>query len=1335
MNLYTFRWLCYVLLICVPIKLNAQGRTNSTLDYYGVEQGLSNNDIHCIYQSKEGFVWIGTTDGLNRFDGTRNLIIRRQPEAEISLPSNRIKDIIQSANLQMIISTSAGVIRYDPLRKMYSHLYNRDSDPAIKSALNDEAILKKSGKDILIGTSHQGLLRYTDQSNKIDQIPLIQQGKISYQYPVADIFVSPNQQTWILISGLGIATYDNKTERLLLVNTAYPNAKSIALDSQDRLILGTDQEIITLSADYRTINRQKIGKEIIRIDRLNRHELWASSDGGGLWVRQGENLDFQNLETINPAVALQLSSNSFTQVYLDRNSNYWLGTVRGGINLLKGEKRLFQPIIVPRNKWAKINAPYLSSFCEISADELWFGTDGQGLFRFNRKTEEIGPLKIKGLRSNHLTSLLKDSKGRIWVAAWSGGVHRIDSQHSVAQPVRFENELPIAKPQNIWRLYMDRRKNIWASSYGEQGLFLWDESQQQFISYSKKLKNILCFAEDDKGNLWMGSDDYLIKLNLADRTFHQYQFAVRIRALHLEGKTLWVGTEGSGLLAFDTETARYKHYNARAGFSNENILNILADNEGNLWCSTFNGLHRFNKQTRLATAFFKKDGLQDNRFTYLSALKLADNRFVFGGSEGFNIFAPHAIKLPEIPFHVDISNIKINGEEISSKENWPFVQHMEQGQIQKIILPYHKRSIEIDYASFNFANVGDVTYEAKLFGLDSHWKALDNTQTLQFTNLPPGSYQLHIRGIGSKQSSPDLEVLQIEILQPWYFQPLSITIFLLVILMLAIVYRRINQQKKKLKEEASITKLQRQMEKEFGEKKLSFFAQILQDLRAPITLIINPINELMKDKELQQNSHLLLAQRNTNKLILLTEQFEYMQGRNKPVSMSKLQNIDLMGLLINEFETFKNLALLKNIDFSIHYQAKELMILANAQQVELILYNLMLNAIEHVANAGKVGILVNELSQSVQLSICDSGKPLFSDYSHEDLYSFYEHAKAADKPFRLELLMVLQMIQEHSGSVLLESYEDGNKITITFQKAEVNTDASSLSGNLQALSDEVKYHVQEEPLQSIVKPLQLGGKKKILILENDPEMRSFLVSIFNADYDVSSCKTIHEAWELVEMVQPHIIITELFVDKSGLTFCRQLKKDARFMHLPIIIISSSVAPKDQLESIALGAEEFISKPFDQAYLLLKVQSIFANRLNMEQHFLEDVSWGSLVIGGSETDRQFLETCIQCIERNFSNQGFNATKLAEDCHMSYSNLFKKIRGLTGLSISAFIRSVRLKRAAELMFSTDLTIHEIAYQVGILDIKYFREKFKDNYSMTPSQFIKKYRPVFNSMQIRS
>lgn len=1335
MNLYTFRWLCYVLLIFSPIILNAQGITHSRLDYYGVEQGLSNNDIHCIYQSNDGFIWIGTTDGLNRFDGHRNLIIRRQPEEEISLPSNRIKDIIQSENLQMIISTSAGVIRYDPLRKTYSNLYNNDSDPAIKSALNDEAILKKSGKDILIGTSHQGLLRYTDQSNKIEQIPLIQQGKISYQYPVADIFVSPNKQTWILVSGLGIATYDDNTQRLLLVNTAYPNGKSIALDSQNRLIIGTDQEIITLSINYSTLKRQKIGKEIINIDRLNEHELWASSDGGGLWVRQGVSLDFQKLETINPAVALQLSSNSFTQVYLDRNNNYWLGAVRGGVNLLKGDKRLFQPIIVPRSEWAKINAPYLSSFCEISAEELWFGTDGQGLFRFNRKTNEIGPLKIKGLRSNHLTSLLKDSKGRIWVAAWSGGVHRIDSQHNVAQPIIFENEASIAKPQNIWRLYMDRSKNIWASSYGDQGLFLWDESKQQFISYSKELKNILCFAEDDNGNLWMGSDDYLIKLNLSNRKFQQYQFAVRIRALHVEDKTLWVGTEGSGLLEFNTETAQYKTYNAHAGFSNENILNILADSQGNLWCSTFNGLHRFNKQNRLATAFFKKDGLQDNRFTYLSALKLADNHLVFGGSEGFNIFNPPTIEIPEIPFHVAITDIKINGEEVSSKENWPFVKDVEQGQIQTIVLPYNKRSIEIDYASFNFANIGDVTYEAKLIGFDSNWKALDNTQTLQFSNLPPGTYQLHIRGIGSKQNNTDLEVLRIEVLQPWYFQPPSVFAFLLVLLIIGILYRRINQQKKKLKEETNMTKLQRQMEKEFGEKKLSFFAQILQDLRAPITLIINPINELMKDKELQQNSNLLLAQRNTNKLILLTEQFEYMQGRNKPVSISKLQNLDLMGLLINEFETFKNLTLLKDVDFSIHYQAKELMIVANSQQVELILYNLMLNAIEQVSTGGKVSILVKEMTQSVQLSIRDSGKPLFNDYSHQDLYSFYEHAKAADKPFRLELLMVFQMIQEHRGTVSLESNEDGNIITITFQKGEWNTAESSLGDNSQVSSDEPKYHGKEEAFQSIVKPLQLGGKKKILILENDPEMRSFLVSLFNSDYHVSSCKTVNEAWELVEMVQPHIIITELFVDKSGLAFCRQIKKDARFMHLPILIISSSVAPEDQLESIALGAEEFISKPFDQAYLLLKVQSVFANRSNIQQHFLEDISWGSLVIGGSETDRQFLETCIKYVERNFSNNSFNATKLAEDCHMSYSNLFKKIRALTGLSISAFIRSVRLKRAAELMFSTDLTIHEIAYQVGILDIKYFREKFKDNYSMTPSQFIKKYRPIFNSMQVKS
>lgn len=1315
--------------VLLPYLIVANEPIGSEVTYLGVEQGLSNNDINCLFQSRSGYLWIGTSDGLNRYDGNEVTTIRKSITPKNGLPSNRIVDIQEDHANNIVVSTPAGVTIYDPIRKNFQPVtFKNHKKQTIR--LNEQAVLEKNSmEELFVGTKSYGLLLYIDSKKLATQIPLLINNKAIFNYSISDIHISLNGNTWILIQEKGIAQYDAASGKLKLVHAQSQQGNCLIEDAQGNFIIGTDEGISTLDHQFATISVQKTEKEVINLNVLANNEVWASTDGSGILIRHPGKSLFQHEEKFGSQGVF--SSNSIKEVLVDRDNNYWIATVRGGVNILHEQKKIFKPVHLLIEKNGKRRDPYISSFCEVSDQEIWVGTDGFGLFQYHQATGQFRKLNIANLKSNHITSMVKDQNGNIWVATWSGGVHRLPKGANEFQNLTFSSADHSAEPKNIWKLYLDRAGHLWASAYGEEGLFKWDEKQQTFQSYAKDLKNVLTFAEDTHGNLWMGSDDYLIRHHLSSKKNQFFKFGFSVRAiLPDKDQKLWIGTEGAGLLYFDNSNGKYRVYDESLGFSNNNILNILTDKDGNLWCTTFNGLNKFNRKSKRIIKFSESDGLQNNRFNYLAALKLSSGELVFGGTKGFNLFAAESVEVPTSDLAIQITGIKINGVAITDPQNWLYVKKINDGQIRSLELPYDKGFLSISYSSFDFVKDTDLQFQVLLEGLAKEWVALGNLKTINYSRLPAGDYRLHIRAMGRDNKVQQATVLDIHVSPPWYWNKISVFGYLLFAFFTVFIYLKISKNRTRLQYEAKLANLQKEKEKEFGEKKLQFFTQTLQELKTPITMVINPLKELLNSGVLENDKNLLLANRNANRLLVLTEQFEVLKNQKSPVKIPSLAELDILALLINEFDSFKQLAKDKSVALSVYYDASELRIFANQQKIELIFFNLILNAIEHVQVGGKVVIAVKELNEKILISVTDDADPILKNVDGIDLFDFYNKLKQDTGSIRIELLMVYQMVKEHYGDLKWQSSSAGNKITVELHKGDWFSQYLNESQDQILKSSTTRpLTVSKEILKEQSNPILLSNKNSILIVEDDLELMNYLKDIFSQQYIIYEATDSSQALNVIDTLQPNLILMEVFADKSGYDLCKKLKEDQNFMHLPIVLISASSSNEDQLKSISVGAEEFIIKPFNQDLLKAKVQTIFDSRNILQQYFLDHLTLKDSNSNISLTNKEFLDGCIAIIESNLNNSDFNATLLAVKANMSYSNLYKKVKQFTGLPISSFIRAIRLKQAAVLMLSTENTIHEIAYKVGIQDIKYFREKFKEIYGLTPSNYIKKYRSIYN------
>ena len=1312
----------------------------SSVFYLGIEHGLSNNEVNCIFQSRNGFMWFGTFDGLNRYDGYSFKIFRKKLKDSNSLLNNRVQCLAEDAAGNLWIGTMGGVSIYNEAQERFGTLYFNPLSKSGRQRVDNTTVLKREGNDdMLIGTAKDGLLRYIKETGKTIQIPLLSAAgsskRVSYQ--VTAIEIDKSNQVWLFIEGVGLCRYDRKTHTVAVQNNTLKYASCIQADRSGNLWLGTSAGIYKYSVSSRQFSFKPLPRAVTSLYLDQPDQLCITTDGGGIFMM---NINEEKItQPFNLNGKELFTSTAIKGMLKDSRGRVWVATLRGGINVIDDQRYRFKTLNPDPSEKNSYHNYFISSFAQDAANNIWIGTDGNGLNRWDRTKNLYVNYKKEaknGLSSNNITTILNDHQNTLWIATWGGGINRFNPSKGVFEHFSCIHPASGLEFKNVWKLYEDKQQNLWASTFDNGGLYRFNPSLRRFELFDDAIGNILCFVEDRQGNLWAGTDSKLIRIDKKSKKHLAYDIGYRVRAiLEDKGAVLWLGTEGGGLISLNTSSRKYRRFTESDGLPNNAVLNILPDQEGALWLSTFYGLSKFNPSTKKFHNFFASDGLQSNQFSYLAAAKLKSGELIFGGIKGFNVFSAEKISFSREKQQVLLTAVSINNTPLSDTVNAGFIQKSTAGVLEKLVIPYHKASLSFGFISLEYSKPDKINYAYFLEGWDNNWVNAGKVRTANYSRLKEGRYTLHLKASNSEGEWGDEKLVSIVVLPPWQRTWWAYSLYALGLGMGVYLYLRYKRQQLDLNYQVRLAQIETEKEKELNEKKLSFFTNITHELRTPLTLIVNPVKELMAKTEDSLKQELNVIYRNASRLLTLVDQLMLFRTTDSETAKIQIAEVPLYQLCKDTYESYQKIALSKNIQYDFEFENQELRIYGDYEKLEIIIFNLLSNAFKFTPPYGRILFKVEEKESEVEIFIEDTGCGIDEQVRNKLFEKYYQEknsSKNKEIGFGIGLYLAKQFIDGHEGELSYSSDPNkGTSFLIKLKKGKWFNASLQVAAPQNKLVQRAEQIPDEEIVQSAkINTLEITKKRSLLIVDDHRELRQYLKQVFSEHFVIYEAENGHDGFELAQKYVPDVIISDVMMEEgNGVELCKKIKTDPMLNHIPVILLSGLSSAESKLKGIESGADDYVIKPFDKVMLLAKINAILDNRDALHQYFRDNITLRNNNQKISATYKDFLEKCIAIVEENLSNEDFNAQWLARSCNLSYSILYKKVKSISGLSLNAFIRSIRLRKAALLMLSTNTNVNEAAFQVGIYDIKFFRTQFKKLYGMNPSDYIKKYRNSFS------
>lgn len=1317
--------------------------------HLGIDEGLSNNGVTSIFQDHHGFMWFGTFDGLNRYDGYSFKIFRNVLGDTTSLNANGIRVISEDADHQLWIGTGKGLNIYNPLKaNFHSAKFKSWNSISISPLESIVRAIQKNNKDgcMLIGTQQKGLLVFQKHSRTGVQIPFtFWKGHEGDYNATAIAFDSTRQMAWVFIQQAGLCLYSIENKNLQLLNGTIKKADCLKLDSKGNLWLGNENGLFlyNMRSNVFSNNVLPFKGRIMNLFEDWQHVLWISSDGSGVWsMPVGQTLP----APYQPGSGSSLTSNSVYTIYGDLQGNKWIGTLRGGINIIPFNENLFKHITYQGSGQNNSN-DFIHSFAEDEKGNVWIGTEGAGLKYWDRHNNTFTNYRHNtnnsgSISSDFIANTLCDSQGDLWAISWFTGVNRLKKGSQKFEHFDCFNSRTGAFDNNAWLVFEDSREQLWVSGANEGALYLFNRKENRFKVFDENLANIHSIAEDRLGNIFVGFRASLVQIDQVNKKHRSWFIGQSVRSiLEDSNRNLWVGTDDGGLLLFDRTEGTYQRYTTADGLPSNSILCMLEDGKNNLWLSTFNGLCKFNTIDKTCRNFSKSDGLQSNQFSYNAAIALRSGEFLFGGIKGFNIFYPDSILEKTKTDKIYLTGIKINHKPV--EENYSYVKASSSEWVKKIELPYDQAVLSLDYVSLDYNNADKIRYAYKLEGWDRNWNYVNNIRTANYSRLHEGTYTFKIKVInGGGIWSNETNLLTVVVWPPWYRSWWAYCMYAFLFVSAAYLYIVYNKRQERLKFEIKLAHFEKEKEKELTEKKLSFFTHISHEFRTPLTLISNPIKDLLRKIDTpEEQQELKIVHRNARRLLSLADQLLLFRKADAATDILKCSRHNFYQLCHEVFLCFVQQAKGNQQEYLFEFQNQELELYVDREKIEIALFNLLSNAVKYTPEGGKITFRVTETGNEALIAVTDTGygiAPAAASRLFEKFYRAPSGNTPAQTGLGIGLFLVKSFVEAHKGSVSFQTATgEGTTFLVTLKKGNKHLEGLLILNEPQyetAMLAELAEDVLEEgPVPAItdVKVEELvTDRLTILLADDDNAIRRYLQQILKSKYEILEAVNGAEALKMARQRIPDLVISDIRMEEmDGIELCKKIKQDQNLNHIPVILLTGSSKEEVQLQSIESGADAYITKPFDKEILLAKVENLFKSRSELQKYFFNEVTLQKNTLKISPEYKEFLDKCIVIVEQHLDDDQFTIKKLAHDIGMSHSYLYKKIRLMSGQSVTGFIRYIRLRKAAEVMIQTSCNVTEAALQVGISDVKYFRRQFNQLFGMNPSEYIKKYRDPFN------
>jgi signal transduction histidine kinase/ligand-binding sensor domain-containing protein/DNA-binding NarL/FixJ family response regulator len=1310
----------------------------------GIENGLSNNSVRTIIKDARGLMWFGTRDGLNRYDGYEFKVYRNNLLDSFSIPHNFIYALEEDGKHNIWVGTGQGIGVFNTLSSKFLPVYFFDAEAKKKQKIKAQitAIRKVGNGDILIGTNSFGLMVKSASENFARQIHLYSQNKTFSNFTVTAIKNLNDRQVLLFLEPIGLCLYDVKTRKIEILNSQLDNAYCLETDKINNVWLSNQTGLYLYQLDKRilkTINTHRPSNSPYVLDMFysnNNKQLWTGTKADGIQIIDGFN---------GKSLSVLAKGQSVYDIFEDEVGRKWVATSRNGIYIIEPKSSMFFTVSQDPAAKSTLSNNYVSTFLEMPDGRLMIGTDDGGISIWDRKNNTFFNIKANAsdpssLSSNSVTDIKKDFKGDVWVGTFGGGINKLRSgtwNFDHYKLINYQNK----ESDNVWQILESKDKTLWVTTFSKGSLYFFDRKNNKFEIFDRKFhENLFAITEDRDEVLWGGNAISLIKIDRKNLKHSYTEIGKPVRVIYEDTHgNFWVGTEGGGLILFDRKKNKIaKRFLTDNGLPNNSILSIRENKRtGDLWISTPNGLSKFDVKKGVFYNFYADDGLQSNQFLDNSSLIFRSGEFVFGGVKGFSIFHPDSVSVVGVVPPLVVNDIRINNVSVSVDN--PYVIQANFDQITKLQIPYTDASIEIDFAALEYSLPGKILYSYYMEGWDKSWNSPSKHRSATYTKLDEGNYKLRIRSTDTQGGIASNEkVIYINILPPWYRTWWAYGLYFIFGSCLIYFLQNYRNKQRQLKHEVEIANLKMEREKDLNEKKLNFFTNISHELRTPLTMIVNPIKDIINKKnEGSEWNDLNVVYRNAKRLLSLVDQLLLFRKTESENDQLNIKKIDLNAFSKEIFLCFSYLANKNQIDYRFECEDKASFIYADPGKIEIILFNLISNALKFTPVGGTVKLTISSKKHRVSIQISDTGPGIPVEVGEKIFDKFFNAAsrESLKMGFGIGLYLAKNFVELHQGSLKFNSVP-GQGTTfcvdlptnITYNEQQEPSDKNELMFISELMVQEPEGSPEDEEVSANLE-LLISDLNSILIVDDNPEITDYINQIFKGRFKIYVASDGVNGLKLCKEFLPDIVVSDVYMQGlNGLELCSAIKEDPLTSHIPVILLTGDPSPELKLEGIETGAYDFISKPFDKEIFIAKINGIIKNRSNLQSYFFNEITLKSDPKKVNEEDKHFIQACISIIEDNLLEDSFNVKVLSVYMSMSHSKLYKKIKSISGQSANAFIRSVRLRKAAELLINSNHHINQTALRVGISDTKYFREHFYNLFKLTPSAFRKKHQKNF-------
>ena len=1302
---------------------------------YQVEDGLSHNTVWCAMQDSYGFIWFGTSDGLNCYNGRTNKVYRNVLNDKYSLENNFVQALFEEENRNIWVGTNWGLYIYDRNQDRFTY-FNKKTSYGVLISSEVKKIIKTQNGLIWIATLGQGLFIYDPKTDVLTQNSLY----TSFVWDICEtdlhhVYASSLQDGLFCFDGNG--HFMQSPPELSVLNSSPGKNKINCIQNVGGVVwMGADSNILYKWDEARgrlesfTATPLSLGALRCIVD-YSENELLIGTDNG-LYFFDCETSVFTRAD--NPSDGDSLSDQFVNSMLKDAEGGLWVMTNLGGINYASKQTKYFEAYhsVNPNDK--EDAGIVVGPFCEDVSGNIWIGAR-DGLYFFNTHTHQLTKHSLGklGNKKYDIRALFLDGNN-LWIGTNGDGLKIYDVKTGVVKEYYHSRDvLNTICSNDVLSIYKAHNGIIYVGT--SWGLCCYDPQEDNFyvVNAIGTMISIVDIVEDMYGNLWVAtSNSGVFRCQLKNGAWSHFEHRREdtttitnnyVITLFEDMKgTMWFGTNGGGLCSFDSEKGIFIDFDPHnVLLPSKVIYSIEQDEVGDFWLSSNAGLIKINP---LSKEHFRRftvtDGLQGNQFNAHSSLKASDGKLYFGGINGFNAFRAEQFTDNQYIPPVYITDIQLP---YTTDENLVHdILRLEKPLYvtPEITLPYEYNSFAISFAALSYEDPDKNRYSYMMRGVDKEWVVNARSTTASYTNLHPGQYEFVVRG-SNNDSKWNMEgaTILIVITPPWWRTPWAYLVYIL--LLLGATYyiafrwdRYVKLRYKQRMDEFRVSK-----EKEIYESKISFFINLVHEIRTPLSLIRLPLEKLMESsKEVGEKKYLSVIDKNVNYLLGITTQLlDFQKMESGSLQISKASS-NVNQLLEEVYEQFTGAAEIKNISLALNMPEETVFASIDRDKVRKILVNLVGNAIKFAKGHIELKLLLN--NDRFEIRVNDDGMGVPDSEKQRIFEAFYQvqGKKESATGTGIGLAFSKSLAEAHQGELRLEDSEQGGSSFILVLPVGEVTSVEKDS----KVQEEISDIIVEEPDAATV---HATGKFTILLVEDNIELLNMTKDALSSNFHVLKAENGRKALEVLSHESVDVIVSDIMMpEMNGLELTKEVKSNIDYSHIPVILLTAKTTLESKIEGFECGADAYVEKPFSSKQLRMQIENLL--KLRQAFHKLMAGLSGTTQITNptseftlSQKDCEFIARIQEVINEQLSDEDFSIDSLAETVHMSRSNFYRKIKALSGMAPNDYLKTIRLNHAAELIKAGE-RISEVCERVGFTSSSYFAKCFKAQFGVLPREY---------------